>query len=186
MSKTIKEMIVREYRTRFTGVEGAVAVEIKGLDSRTTNRMRTHLRSKDVRVTVVKNSLAKRAFAGGALEALNPSLSGPTAVVYGQGPSVVDVAREIVKWVKDHDKKREKCHFKGAVLEGVYYAGPEGVDKLSKMPTRDEAIAQVIAIALSPAKKVIGAAVGPGRRVLGIVKEVQTRLEKGQAITAIA
>lgn len=186
MSKTIKEMIVKEYRTRFTGVEGAVAVELRGLDSISTNRMRTHLRAKNVRVTVVKNSLAKRAFAGGALEALTPSLAGPTAVIYGQGPSVVDVAREVVKWAKDHDKKREKYHFKGAVLEGVYYDGNAGVEKLSKMPTRQEAIAQVVAIVLSPAKKVIGVAVAPGRRVLGIVKEVQTRLEKGEAITAKA
>lgn len=186
MSKTVKDMIVREYRTRFDGVEGAVAVELRGLDSITTNRLRTHLRAKDVRVTVVKNALAKRAFAGGRLEALTPSLKGPTAVVYGKGASVVDVAREVVSWVKEHDKKREKCHFKGAVLEGVYYDGPAGVEKLSKMPTRDEAIAQVITIVLSPAKKVIGSAVGPGRRVLGIVKEIQTRLEKGETITATA
>jgi len=186
MSKTVKEMIVRDYHARFKGVEGAVAVEVRGLDSISTNHMRSHLRSKKVRVTVVKNSLAKRAFAGGALEALAPSLKGPTAVVYGEGPSVVDVAREIVAWVKQHDKKQEKCHFKGAVLEGVYYDGPAGVDKLSKMPTRDEAIAQVIAIVLGPSKKVVGAAVGPGRRVLGIVKEIESRLEKGQSITATA
>lgn len=186
MSKTVKEMIVRDYRTRFKGVEGAVAVELRGLDSITTNRMRTHLRKKEVRVTVVKNSLAKRAFEGGALQALAPSLKGPTAVVYGVGPSVVDVAREIVQWVKEHDKKQEKCHFKGAVLEGVYYDGPAGVDKLSKMPTRDEAIAQVVAIVLGPAKKLVGAAVGPGRRVLGIVKEIESRLEKGETIAAKA
>lgn len=186
MSKTVKDMIVNEYRTRFEGVEGAVTVELRGLDSLTTNRMRTHLRTKDVRVTVVKNALARRAFAGSALEPLGPSLKGPTAVVYGRGPSVVDVAREVVAWVKEHDKKREKCHFKGAVLEGVYYDGPAGVEKLSKMPTREEAISQVITIVLSPAKKVVGIAVAPGRNVLGIVKEVQTRLEKGEAIAAKA
>jgi len=186
MSKTIKEMIVREYRTRFEGVEGAVAVELRGLDSTTTNRMRSHLRSKDVRVTVVKNSLAKRAWAGSALEPLSPSLVGATAVVFGRGPSVVDVAREIVGWARAHDKKREKFHFKGAVLEGVYYDGPAGVEKLSRMPTRDEAISQVITIVLSPAKTLVGAAVGPGRRVLGIVKEIESRLEKGETISAKA
>jgi large subunit ribosomal protein L10 len=186
MSKTVKEMIVREYRTRFEGVEGAVAVQLRGLDSITTNRMRSHLRSKDVRVTVVKNSLAKRAFSGGKLEPLSPALSGPTAVIYGRGASVVDVAREVVNWVKENDKKQERCQFKGAVLEGIYYDGPAGVDKLSKMPTRAEAISQVITLVLSPAKTVAGLAVGPGRRVLGIVKEVQTRLEKGQTIAAKA
>jgi len=186
MSKTVKEMIVREYRKRFDGVEGAVAVELRGLDAGSTNRMRSHLRGKDVRVTVVKNSLARRALAGGRLEPLSGVFTGPTAVVYGVGPSVVDVAREVVKWAKDHDKNKEKYIFKGAVLEGVLYEGPAGVDKLSKMPTREEAVAQVIAIALSPAKKVVGIAVAPGRRLLGIVKEIQTRLEKGEAIAARA
>ncbi|MBX3356051.1 MAG: 50S ribosomal protein L10 [Phycisphaeraceae bacterium] len=186
MSKTVKDMIVRDYRARFEGVEGAVAVELRGLDAITTNRMRSHLRAKEVRVTVVKNALAKKAFAGGALEALAPSLKGPTAVIYGRGPSVVDVAREVVAWVKENDKKQERCHFKGAVLEGVYYDGPAGVDKLSKMPTREEAVAQVITIVLSPARKLVSAAVGPGRRVLGIVKEIESRLEKGETISARA
>lgn len=186
MSKTIKEMIVREYKHRFDGVEGAVAVELRGLDALSTNRMRSHLRGKNVRVAVVKNSLARRAFAGGRLEPLGPVFTGPTAVVYGVGPSVVDVAREVVKWAKDHDKNKEKYLFKGAVLEGVLYEGPAGVEKLSKMPTREEAVAQVITILLSPARKVIGVAVSPGRKVLGIVKEIQTRLEKGQSIAAKA
>ncbi|MBM4112433.1 MAG: 50S ribosomal protein L10 [Phycisphaerae bacterium] len=186
MSKTIKELIVREYRKRFDGVEGAVAVELRGLDALSTNRMRTHLRGKNVRVTVVKNSLAQRAFKGGRLEPLSDVFKGPTAVVYGVGPSVVDVAREVVKWAKDHDKNKEKYLFKGAVLEGVLYEGAAGVDKLSKMPTREEAVAQVVAIVLAPARKVVGVAVSPGRTLLGIVKEIQTRLEKGEAIAAKA
>ncbi|MFO0894989.1 MAG: 50S ribosomal protein L10 [Phycisphaerales bacterium] len=182
MSKTIKDMIVTQYRKRFDGVEGAVAVEIRGLDSISTNRMRTHLIGKNVRVTVVKNSLARKAFKGGHLESLNDALAGPTAVVYAKDASVVDVAREIVKWAKGV----EKCVFKGACLEGVFYKGKEGVEKLSKLPTRGEALSQAVTIFLSPARKLVGCSVAPGRRILGVVKEIQTRLEKGEAITAKA
>lgn len=186
MSKTVKDMIVREYRNRFKDLEGAVAVELRGLDAITTNNLRSHLRRKDVRVTVVKNSLAKRAFGGSALEPLSPALKGPTAVVYGLGPSVVDVAREVVTWAKEHDRKGEQYLFKGAVLEGVYYDGPKGVQKLASMPTRSEAIAQVITLAISPARNLVAAAAGPGRRVAGILKTVRERLEKNEPITATA
>ena len=181
MSKTVKQMIVKEYRTRFSGVQGAVLVEIRGLDAPATNKMRNDFARKNVKVAVVKNTLAREAFKGGALECLGTHLSGPSALVYSQD-SVIDLARDLVKWAKDV----EKFVFKAAVLEGVVYEGPAGVAKLSKMPTRAEAQANVVTLVLSPARNLMGAVKGPGGRVMGIVKEVQSRLEKGETITAKA
>ncbi|NDA94506.1 MAG: 50S ribosomal protein L10, partial [Betaproteobacteria bacterium] len=59
MSKQIKQLVVREYQKRFDGVEGGVLVEIRGLDAGTNNRLRTTLVDKQIRVTVVKNTLAR-------------------------------------------------------------------------------------------------------------------------------
>ena len=181
MSKPVKNMIVKEYRNRFSGVEGAVLVEIRGLDAHATNKMRNDFARKSVKVAVVKNTLAREAFKGGALEQLGAHLSGPTALVYSQD-SVIDLARDLVKWAKGV----EKFVFKAAILEGVVYEGPAGVHKLSKMPTREEAQANVVTLVLSPARNLMGAVKGPGGRVMGIVKEVESRLEKGETITAIA
>jgi large subunit ribosomal protein L10 len=181
MSKPVKNMIVKEYRNRFSGVEGAVLVEIRGLDASATNKMRNDFARKSVKVAVVKNTLAREAFKGGALEQLGAHLSGPTALVYSQD-SVIDLARDLVKWAKGV----EKFVFKAAILEGVVYEGPAGVHKLSKMPTKAEAQANVVTLVLSPARNLMGAVKGPGGRVMGIVKEVESRLEKGETITAIA
>jgi large subunit ribosomal protein L10 len=181
MSKPVKNMIVKEYRHRFSGVEGAVLVEIRGLDAPATNKMRNDFARKSVKVAVVKNTLAREAFKGGALEQLGAHLSGPTALVYSQD-SVIDLARDLLKWAKG----MEKFVFKAAILEGVVYEGPAGVQKLSKMPTKAEAQANVVTLVLSPARNLMGAVKGPGGRVMGIVKEVESRLEKGETITAIA
>ncbi len=181
MSKPIKEMIVAEYRKRFAGVEGAVLIELRGVDGVENNRLRLGLRQKAVRVTVVKNSLAKRAFAKTALESLSPGLTGQTAVVYGSD-SVVGVARDLVKWAKDV----ENLSLKGACLEGIWFAGKEGVERLASFPTKAEAQAKVIALVLSPARNLVGAVKSPGARVLGIVKEIERRLEKGEALTRTA
>lgn len=177
MSKPIKNMIVSEYRKRFEQVEGAVLVELRGMPARVNTQLRAQLRTSSVRVTVVKNSLAKRAFAGTPLEALNPGLKGPRAIVYGR-TSVVTIARELVKTAETN----EQLSLMGACIDGAWFEGAEGVKRLSKFPTREEAQSQFVTLILSPARKVVGSVVSPGKRVLGIVKQVQERLEKGETI----
>lgn len=181
MSKPVKDMIIAEYRTRFTGVTGAVVVEVRGLDAAANNRMRNRLRAGGVRVTVLKNDLARQAFADGPLAALDPALSGPNALVYSDR-SVVDVAREIVKFATE----AKEMELKAACLDGVFFPGKAGVERLSRFPTREEAQAKIITLALSPARKVVGCVVSPGSRILGVVKALEKKLEKGEAIARIA
>jgi large subunit ribosomal protein L10 len=181
MSKPVKDMIIAEYRKRFTGVTGAVVVEVRGLDAAANNRMRNRFREGGVRVTVLKNDLARKAFAGGPLASLDPALAGPNALVYSDR-SVVDVARELVKFATEV----KEMELKAACLDGIFFEGKAGVERLSKFPTREEAQAKVVTLVLSPARKVVGCVVSPGSRILGIVKAVESRLEKGEAIAKIA
>ncbi len=176
MSKPVKELVIGAYKNKFEDVTGALVLDIRGLTSNDNNTLRNGLLKKQIRVTVVKNSLAKKAFNGTALDPLGPALEGPSALAYGE--SVVDVAREIIEWTK----KIKTLTYKGAVLDGQYFAGAAGVKRLSEFPTRAEAQAKVVTLILSPARKVVGCVVSPGSKILGIVKEIQTRLEKGEAI----
>ena len=177
MSKPIKNMIVDEYRKKFADVEGAVLIEVLGMPATANAKLRATLRNSGVRVTVVKNTLAKRAFMGTPLEPLTHGLKGPRAVVYGKS-SVVSIARELVASAKTNDK----LALAGACIDGTWFDGSEGVKRLSKFPTREESQAQLVALVLAPARKVLGTVVAPGRNVLGVVKEIQTRLEKGETI----
>ncbi|MSR18005.1 MAG: 50S ribosomal protein L10 [Phycisphaerales bacterium] len=179
MSKPVKDLIVAEYRKRFEGVAGAVLIEVRGMNASANNSMRLKLRKNSVRVTVVKNALARRAFAQTPLESLSAGLVGSTAVVYG-AESVIEVARDLVKIATANDK----LELKGACMEGEWYAGKAGVEKLSKFPTRVEAQSQLITLVLSPARKVMGCVKSPESRIMGIVKEIESRLEKGETISA--
>ena len=181
MSKPIKDMIIAEYRKRFGDVTGGIVVEIRTLEATANNKLRNAFRQKGVRVTVLKNSLARKAFEGGPLEPLGKSLAGSSALIYGEG-TVVDIAREVVRAAGEI----KELKLKAAVLDGEYFDGAEGVDRLSRFPTKDEAIAKVVSIVLAPAGKVVAAAKAPGAKILGIVKEVESRLEKGEAIAATA
>jgi large subunit ribosomal protein L10 len=181
MSKPVKDMIASEYLRRFEGVSGAVVVEIRGLDAKATTSMRGSLREKGIRVTVVKNALARRTFREGPLAALERALKGPSAMLHG-AESVVDVAREIVRLAEDE----KKIVLKGAVLDGEYFDGDAGVKLLGSFPTKAEAQAKVVTLVLSPARNLMGAAKGPGGRVLGVVKALQEKLENGETIAKIA
>lgn len=177
MSKPVKEMIVADYKKRFEGIEDALLIDIRGVNANDNNKIRHSLREKDIRITIVKNTLAKMAISGSSLEALSPAMTGPSALAFG-GNSVVEVARELVDWAK----KTAHLELKAAVLDGEFFEGKEGVKRLSEFPTKEEAHGIIVQIALSPGSNVVGAALAPGSNILGIIKEIQERLEDGKTI----
>ena len=69
MSKPIKELIIDDYRKRFQELDGALVVDLRGIEANDNNDLRCGLHSKAIRVTVVKNTLARKAFAGTKLPA---------------------------------------------------------------------------------------------------------------------
>ncbi len=179
MSKPIKNLITETYRRKFGDLTGAVVIDIRGIKSNDNNAMRTRLSGKQMRVTVVKNSLAKKAVADTDLAGIDALLEGASAMVYG-GESVVNVARELI----DIAKGLKQLEFKGAIMEGILF-GPNQIEELSKYPTREEAQAQVIQVILGPAGQLISAATSAGNNIASILKAMEEKLEKGEAITKI-
>jgi len=182
MSKIVKKLLTETYADRFAELAEAMIVDIRGIDANDNNELRTDLANKQIRVTVIKNSLARKTFEGSDLEALNDLIDGPTALVYsGPDVSVVNIAREMIDWAK----KLKQLELKGAVLEGTAY-GPDQIEALSKFPTREEAQAQVVQLILSPAQRLVGAITGPGAQLASILKAIEEKLEDGEAIEKVA
>lgn len=181
MSKPIKEMIIRDYTSRLEGAEDAMLISIRGVGAIDTSRMRRDLGAKSIKVSVIRNNLGRKAIEGTSLEPLTKFLEGPTAIAYG-GQSVVEVAREIVKLIESIPA----IELKGAILDGTLFEGKAGVTELSKFPTREEAIGKVITLVVSPGKKLLAQVQGPGSSVVGIIKAIEEKLEKGETIAKIA
>ncbi len=181
MSRPVKELIVDEYKRRFADVDDALVVDIRGIDANENNTLRLGLGEKSIRITVVKNTLARKALEGTSLAPLTNVLDGPAAIAYG-ADSVIEVARELVSWAR----KVQHLELKGACLDGEFFEGKEGVRKLSEFPTKDEAIGIVVQLVLSPARKIVGCTVGPGQTIVGAIKTIREKLEKGEAITKVA
>ncbi len=177
MSKAVKEMMMRDYKARMGDAKDAMVISIRGVKGTATTKIRNDLAKKQIKVTVVRNALARKTFAGTALEPLSQFLEGSSAIAYG-GSSVVEMAREIVAMIE----KNPLLELRAATLDGQIFKGKAGITELSKFPTKDEAIGQVITLVVSPAKKLLAQLAGPGSTLSGLVKAIETKLEKGEAI----
>ncbi len=180
MSKPVKEMMIREYQDMLGDHEDALVIGMRGIPANDNNAIRSGLAKKDIKVTVVRNKLFGKAFGETGLAPLSEVLVGANALAYG-AESVVEVAREIVEIVKQFPN----VELKGAVLGGVLFEGEAGVKALSKYPTRDEAIAEDVALILGPGAKLVASVKGPGANLAGILKAIEEKLEKGETIAKV-
>lgn len=178
MSKPIKSIMMRDYGSRIgADTKDAMLISIRGLKAVDNAKVRNQLAKKQIKVTVVRNSLARKSFEQSELAPLTELMSGASALAYG-GASVIEVAREIVGLIA----KFPAIELKGAILDGQLFTGKAGVEELSRFPTKDEAIARVVTLIVSPARKLVAQIQGPGSGLAGIVKAIETKLEKGEAI----
>ena len=159
--------------SKFADITDFVVVETKGVGGNANNEMRGVLKEKGVKLSVVTNSMMRRALDSlGRGEATELFAIGPCSVAYG-GDSVVDVAKEMAIWVK----KLDSVVFKGAFVDGTVIDA-EGAKALAKMPSRIELQGAIVMLAKSPGANVAGAIAGPGGRIAGCIKSLVEKLEE--------
>lgn len=170
MSKPVKDLIAEALRARYQGVQDVCVVDLTGLDVHRTQRLRQDLVNKSIRLHVVKNSLARRAFRGGPLEPLGEQLRGPCALVTG-GDSVIDVAQALVHWAKelgDIALKQAMVDGEGALLS---------VEEVARMKGHWELLGEIAVLVLSPSRTIAGCVAAPAARIAGCLKALAEREE---------
>jgi large subunit ribosomal protein L10 len=177
MSKYVKNLVAEHLRDRLRDIHNALLVNTVGLDANTNTRLRALLRSKNIQVMVVKNSLAARASEGTPLAPLFDGLSGTAAVCWGS-EDIVSLAKEITKLVKDD--KYKPFEARGGVMDGQRLTAVE-VEQVSKWPSRTEQLSILMGQILSPGANLASQLVSVGGALASQIEQKGEGESEGEA-----
>ena len=147
--------------------------DISGLSAEESSKLRRLCFKREVSLQVVKNTLLKKALErnDSSFEELYDVLKGNTSIMF------TDTANAPAKVIKEFRKKHDKPVFKAAHLDASFYIGEEYLDTLSELKSKNELIAEIVALLQSPAKNVITSLQSGGSKLSGIVKTLTDRVE---------
>jgi large subunit ribosomal protein L10 len=145
-----KKALVAEVSAVAATALSVVAAEYRGLTVSQMTDLRLKARSAGVYVRVVKNTIARKAVAGTSFECLGPALKGPLVLAFSKDDPGA-AARVVKAFAKDNDKLIAKA----VSLGGQLLAG-SALDKVASLPTREQALSQLMGVMRAPMQKLVG------------------------------
>jgi large subunit ribosomal protein L10 len=144
-----KQAIVAEVNETAQAALSAVMADYRGVTVDAMTQLRKSARESGVQVRVIRNTLAKRAFEGTELECMNDALTGPGIVAFA-----MEDPGASARLFKDFAKEQEAFEIKALSVGGKLLPA-EQIDALAKLPTRDEALALLMAVMQAPVTKLV-------------------------------
>ena len=144
-----KQAIVAEAHETAQAALSAVMADYRGVTVDAMTKLRQSARESGVQVRVIRNTLAKRAFEGTELECMNEVLTGPCIVAFA-----MEDPGASARLFKDFAKEQEAFEIKALSVGGKLLPA-EQIDALAKLPTRDEALALLMAVMQAPVTKLV-------------------------------
>ncbi len=170
-----KNQVIDSLAEQLQASNNIYITDIGSLNVEKTNALRRLCYKREVKLTTVKNTLLRKAMekSGKDFSGLFEVLEGPTSIMLCESGNVP------AKLIKEFRKSAnsEKPVFKGAYVQEMTFVGADQLDILVVLKTKNELIADVIALLQSPAKNVIGALQSGGQKLSGIVKTLSERPE---------
>ena len=170
MKKEDKGLVIEKIVETLNSYSNFYLVDTTALNAEATSKLRRNCFKNDIKMLVVKNSLLHKALESleGDFSPLYGSLKGTTAVFFS------NVANAPAKLLKEYEKDGLPA-LKAAYAEEGFYVGANQLDTLVSIKSKNEVIADIIALLQSPAKNVISALGSGGTTIHGVL---QTLSEK--------
>jgi len=172
MNKNEKNEVIDSIVALLNGNQNFYLADISGLSAAKTSLLRRQCFSSNIKLTVAKNTLIKK-----ALERQNIDYGNLYDVLHG-GTSIL-VAEDYkapAKLIKEFRKSSDKPILKAAYVQETVFIGDNQLETLVKIKSKNELIGDVIGLLQSPAKNVISGLKGSaGNKIAGLVKALQER-----------
>lgn len=172
MKKEVKDTIITELGEKLKHYPHFYLVDVTGMNAEDTSNLRRKCFKSEIKIVVVKNTLLHKAFEASEVdyEGLYSALTGNTAVLFS------DVANKPAKLLKDYTKQGIPA-LKAAYAEESIFVGADKLDELAALKSKNELIADVVALLQSPAKNVVSALQSGANTIHGVLKTLGERPE---------
>ncbi|WP_457282627.1 50S ribosomal protein L10 [Polaromonas sp. P5_D5] len=143
LNRSEKQAVIDEVTGLAAKAQTLVMAEYRGITVADMTRLRSQARDKGVNLSVLKNTLARRAVAGSAFEVVSDQMTGP--LIYGFSTDAVAAAKVVADFAKTNDK---------LVIRGGAFGGKSldvnGVKQLANIPSKEVLLAQLCGLLMSP------------------------------------
>ena len=143
LNRSEKEAVISEVTSLAAKAQTLVMAEYRGVTVANMDKLRVAARSNGVTLSVLKNTLVRRAVAGTAFDVAADQMTGP--LIYGFSEDAVAAAKVVAEFAKTNDK---------LVIRGGVYGGKvldvEGVKQLASIPSKEVLLAQLCGLLMSP------------------------------------
>ena len=143
LNRSEKEAVISDVTSLAATAQTLVIAEYRGITVADMTKLRTTARDSGVTLSVLKNTLARRAVAGSAFEVVADQMTGP--LIYSFSVDAVAAAKVVAEFAKTNDK---------LVIRGGAFGGKaldvNGVKQLASIPSKEVLLAQLLGLMQSP------------------------------------
>ena len=146
LNRSEKQAVVEEVTALAAQAQTLVMAEYRGITVADMTKLRVAARGAGVDLSVLKNTLARRAVQGTQFESVGEQMTGP--LIYGFSVDAVAAAKVVADFAKTNDK---------LVIRGGAFAGKaldvNGVKQLANIPSKEVLLAQLCGLLMSPVSR---------------------------------
>src|SRR6056300_1483881 len=172
MTREEKNQLIEDLTAALESTATVYITDIAGLDAENTSNLRRACHKADIKMTVVKNALLKKAMERSTKDfgELSDVLKGNSSIM------MAEAGNAPAKLIKEFRKKSKKPILKGAYVEEAIFIGDNQLDALTSLKSKNELIGDVILLLQSPIKNVVsGLQAGSGQTVARLIKVLEER-----------
>ena len=161
MNRIEKKNYINSLKKDFESNDAMMIYHYEGLNVKQLDELRDKMREAGALLKVTKNRITKLALKETTHSEAENLFSGPTAIALSQDPILI--AKILVKF----QKTNQKLKIVGGIMDKKLLA-PADVTEIAKLPTLDEARAQIVGILQAPQQKLISILLAPGRKIANL------------------
>ena len=173
-----KKVVVAEVNAVAAKALSVVGAENRGLTVTQMTDLRAKARKAGVYLRIVKNTLARKAVAGTAFECISPALKGPIVLAFSNDDPGA-AARIVKAFSKDNEKLVTTL-----VSLGGQLLKPDSLERVAALPTRAQALSQMLGVLKAPMQKLVGTLAAPNSKLVRTLAAVLEAKKAAQAQAA--